>query len=152
MCGKLGRWKEATVARVQGSVENVASGGLAFAQRKGCGVVVRSLNFIFSATGLVYSVILLTAAWRGDCGGEAGRQGPLGGDGGAVPGRAVEHPTPWRRAGKQLGGPGMGIGVQVEQLWGEQKVRGDASGLSLEPAADSESRACRAGGTPSAER
>lgn len=124
---------------MQGSVENVASGGLAFEQRKGCGVVVKSLNFIFSATGLVYSVILLTAVWRGDCGGEAGRQGPLGGDGGAVPSRAVEDPTPWRRAGKQLGGSRMGIGVQLEQLREEKKVKGDASGLSLEPTAYSES-------------
>ena len=138
MCGKLRRRKEATMARVQGSMENVASGGLALEQRKGCGVVVKSLDFIFSAADLVYSVILLTPAWRGDCGGEAGRQGPLGGDGGAVPSGAVEDPTPWRWAGKQLGGPGMGIGVQLEQLQEEQKVRGDASKLSLELAADSE--------------
>jgi hypothetical protein len=32
----------------------------------------------------------------------------------------------------------MGIGVQLEQLREEQKVRGEASGLSLEPAADHE--------------
>ena len=75
MCGKLRRRKEATMARVQGSMENVASDGLALEQRKGCGVVVKSLDFIFSATDLVYSVILLTPAWRGDCRGEAGRQG-----------------------------------------------------------------------------
>ena len=56
-----------------------------------------------------------------------------------MPGGVVEDPTPWRRAGKQLGGLRMGIGVQLEQLREEQKVRGEASGPSLEPAADRES-------------
>ena len=41
-----------------------------------------------------------------------------------MPGGVVEDPTPWRRAGKQLGGLRMGIGVQLEQLREEQKVRG----------------------------
>lgn len=81
----------------------------------------------------------MTAAWRGDRGAEAGMQGPLGGDRGSMPGGVVEDPTPWRRAGKQLGGLRMGIGVQLEQLREEQKVRGEASGPSLEPAADRES-------------
>ena len=53
---------------------SVVLGRLALEQRKGYGVVVKGLDFIFSATDLVYPVILLTAAWRGDRGGEAGRQ------------------------------------------------------------------------------
>lgn len=82
---------------------SVVLGRLALEQRKGCGVVVKGLDFIFSATDLVYPVILLTAAWRGDCGGEAGRQGPLGRYGGTVPSGMVEDPAPWRRVGNQDG-------------------------------------------------
>lgn len=36
----------------------------------------------------------MTAAWRGDHGEEAGKQGLLGGDRGSMPGRVVEDPTP----------------------------------------------------------
>lgn len=82
---------------------SVVLGRLALEQRKGYGVVVRGLDFIFSATDLVYPVILLTAAWRGDRGGEAGRQGPLGRYGGTVPSGMVEDPAPWRRVGNQDG-------------------------------------------------
>lgn len=82
---------------------SVVLGRLALEQRKGYGVVVKGLDFIFSATDLVYPVILLTAAWRGDHGGEAGRQGPLGRYGGTVPSGMVEDPAPWRRVGNQDG-------------------------------------------------
>lgn len=55
-CGKLGRWKEAVAARVQGNMESVASGGLALEQRKGCGVVVK--GWVLFSVLLIWFILL----------------------------------------------------------------------------------------------
>lgn len=60
---------------------------------------------------------------RGPWAGMGGGQGW-----GTVPGGSVEEPTPGTRAGKELGGAGMGTRFRLEQRSGwflreEQKVR-----------------------------
>lgn len=60
--------------------------------------------------------------------GDPGRGWVAGRDGGTVPGGSVEEPTPRTRAGKELGGAGMGTRFRLEQRSGwflreEQKVR-----------------------------